>query len=135
MPDKSHVSMEQHVCTVCGKQYDTGAILLDKRLRKSLGPKTLTGWGMCPEHQAKYDEGYIALVECDRSKSGAFSGSETIRREDVWRTGPVIHMRKAVFEQVFSGVSSTQPDGSMLPVCWIEPDVTKQLEQLAATAK
>ena len=36
MNDKSHVSLEQHVCLVCGKAFDTGTILLDKRLRQSL---------------------------------------------------------------------------------------------------
>ena len=36
MNDKSHVSLEQHVCLVCGTAFDTGAILLDKRLRASM---------------------------------------------------------------------------------------------------
>ena len=32
MNDKSHVSMEQHVCLVCGVAFDTGAILLDNQI-------------------------------------------------------------------------------------------------------
>jgi len=36
MNDKSHVSMEQHVCLVCGVTFDPDAILLDKRLRASM---------------------------------------------------------------------------------------------------
>ena len=51
MNDKSHVSLEQHVCLVCGTAFDTGAILLDKRLRASMERHTATGWGLCPEHQ------------------------------------------------------------------------------------
>lgn len=43
MNDKSHVSLEQHVCLVCGTAFDTGAILLDKRLRASMERHTATG--------------------------------------------------------------------------------------------
>src|SRR3546814_5168048 len=49
MNDKSHVSLEQHVCLVCGVAFDTGAILLDKRLRASLERHTATGWGLRSE--------------------------------------------------------------------------------------
>ena len=65
MNDKSHVSLEQHVCLVCGTRFDTGAILLDRRLRASMERHTATGWGLCPEHQKLSDEGFVALVECD----------------------------------------------------------------------
>ena len=51
MNDKSHVSLEQHVCLVCGAGFDTGTILLDKRLRASMERHTAIGWGLCPEHQ------------------------------------------------------------------------------------
>jgi len=43
---KSHVGMEQKVCPVCGQAFDTGVILLDKRLRNSLERKTVTGWDL-----------------------------------------------------------------------------------------
>ncbi len=36
MNEKSHVSLEQHVCLLCGVAFDTGNILLDKRLRASM---------------------------------------------------------------------------------------------------
>src|SRR3546814_1103109 len=49
MHDKSHVSLEQHVCLVCGTAFDTGAILLDKRLRASMERHTKTGWGLREE--------------------------------------------------------------------------------------
>ncbi len=48
MHDKSHVSLEQHVCLVCGTAFDTGAVLLDKRLRASMERHTATGWGFAP---------------------------------------------------------------------------------------
>lgn len=48
MNDKSHVSIEQHVCLVCGQAFDTGAVLLDRRLRASMAHHTTTGWDLCP---------------------------------------------------------------------------------------
>lgn len=51
MNGKSHVSLERHVSLVCGVAYDTGNLLLDKRLRQSMGRYTTTGWGLCARHQ------------------------------------------------------------------------------------
>lgn len=53
MSDKSHVSLEQHVCLVCGARFDTGAVLLDRRLRASMEYQTVTDWGLCPEHRIR----------------------------------------------------------------------------------
>ena len=63
---KSHVSMEQHECVACGTRYDTGAILLDRHLKASMEGKTVTGLGLCPEHQKRVDEGYVLLVEAEQ---------------------------------------------------------------------
>ncbi|HHW2678374.1 hypothetical protein [Pseudomonas aeruginosa] len=67
MNDKSHVSLEQHVCLVCGTGFDTGAILLDKRLRASMERHTATGWGLCPEHQKLSDDGLLRWSNATRS--------------------------------------------------------------------
>ena len=85
MNDKSHVSLEQHVCLVCGTAFDTGAILLDKRLRASMERHTATGWGLCPEHQKLADDGFVALVECDPQRSGSQAGG---RMKPSRHTGP-----------------------------------------------
>jgi len=62
MNDKSHVSLEQHACLVCGSTFDTGSILLDRRLRATMERHTTTDWGLCPEHQRLFSEGFVALV-------------------------------------------------------------------------
>lgn len=36
---KSYITMEQHQCHVCGKIFDTGALLLDTHLRKRINSK------------------------------------------------------------------------------------------------
>ena len=77
MNDKSHVSLEQHVCLVCGKAFDTGTILLDKRLRASMEHHTKTGWGLCPEHQKLADDGFVALVEWYPTGEPILTGEST----------------------------------------------------------
>lgn len=118
---KSHVGMEQKVCPVCGQAFDTGTILLDKRLRNSLERKTVTGWDLCPEHTKLWQKGYIALVACDPEKS-TFTGN-VIKPQDAYRTGAIAHVRKAVARELFN-VEMTGP------VAFVEPAVVDMLEKM-----
>ncbi|WP_456119819.1 hypothetical protein [Winslowiella arboricola] len=83
MNDKSHISLEQRVCLVCGTTFDTGCILLDGRLRASMEQHTTTGWGICTEYQQLFDEGYVALVECDPQRSDMLSGDTRIKHHSI----------------------------------------------------
>lgn len=101
MSDKSHVTMEQRVCEICGKPYDR-SILLDTRLRKRFdNMHTVTGMGLCPEDKAKMDEGYLALVEVDESKS-KFEANGTLKPENAYRTGTMVHIRRTVAKKLFN---------------------------------
>ncbi len=93
MNDQSQVSLEQHACLVCGTAFDTGAILLDKRLRASMERHTATGWGLCSEHQKLSDDGFVALVECDPQRSGSQAGGR-MKPEQTYRTGRLVHLRR-----------------------------------------
>lgn len=126
MSEKSHVSMEQHVCVVCGKQFDTGTILLDKRMRATLERHTITGMGMCPAHTEKREQGYVALIECDPEKSDV-SGN-TARPDKVWRTGNVVHLKREAWERIFD---TPVPENM---VAFIEPDVVAILEKMSKEA-
>ncbi len=97
---KSHVSMEQHVCMVCCTTFDTGAILFDRRLRDSMEAATTTGWGFCREHGRLRDEGYIALVGIDESRSRQRPDGN-YDPGDVWRTGRLAHIRRTAAERLF----------------------------------
>ncbi len=127
MNDKSHVSMEQHVCLVCGVTFDTGAILLDKRLRASMERRTTTGWGLCAEHQKLADEGFVALVECDPQLSGAPGGS--LKPEQAYRTGRLAHLKRHMFATVFN-----VPIEANQPCVFVEPGVIEQLEAMVLRA-
>lgn len=123
MTEKSHVSMEQAVCPACGVTEDTGAILLDKRMRQSLDRNTVTGWGLCQACKDKIDSGWIVLVAIDPAKSGGPQGG-TVKPEDAYRTGAVAYLKAAAFAEVFN--VPAPPKG----VCFCESAV---LDQLAAS--
>lgn len=129
MSSKSHVSLEKHQCIVCGKLFDTGAILLDRRLKPSMEICTITDYGLCPEHQSKFDEGFVALIECDREKSKLSTDFQTAKPEDVCRTGLVAHLKRDVFDNVFN-VSIADST----PLVFVDQGVIEQLQSMTASA-
>ena len=114
--DKSHVSMEQKICSVCGKVFDTGSLLLDRKLKKRFEQHTITGFDLCPEHKQKFDEGFIALVVVDETKSNIDEKTQTIKPENAYRTGEIVHMKREVFNKFFD----TKVDNKT-PIVFIEP--------------
>jgi hypothetical protein len=129
MNDKSHVSLEQHVCPICGVAFDTGSILLDKRLRASMERHTATGWGLCPEHQKLSDDGFVALVECDPQRSGSPAGGGRLKPEQAYRTGRLAHLKRDVFAEVFN-----VPIAANQPCVFVEPGVIEQLQSMVSLA-
>lgn len=122
MSEKSFVTMEAAVCPVCGKQHDTGNLLLDQRMRNRFDRQTVTGWQMCEEHQKLKDAGYIALVAIDESKSDR---ERTL--SGVWRTGAVAHVRASAWPKMFNVPMPAQG------LCFVDEDVIKLLsEQMPA---
>ena len=125
MDDKSHVSLEQHRCLVCGARFDTGAILLDRRLRASMARHTATGWGLCPEHQRLFDDGFVALVECDPRRSCAVSAAGRMQPGQVYRTGRCAHLKRDAFARVFD-----VPIAEDQPCVFVEPGVIERLQAM-----
>lgn len=127
MNEKSHVSLEQHACLVCGVTFETGNILLDRRLRASMERHTTTGWGLCAEHQKLADDGFVALVECDPQRSGSSGGR--LKPEQAYRTGRVAHIKRHAFTQVFKLPIEANPR-----CVFVEPGVIEQLQAMVAAA-
>ena len=121
MTDKSHISMEQHQCKVCLALYDTGAILLDKRLQPSMERHTVTGRGLCPEHQKLFDEGYIALVAVEQPNDGRTH----LKQEEAKRTGALAHLRRTVANEIFG---TTLPDNLAMVFC--EEELISKLKKM-----
>ena len=91
--EKSHVGMGRSVCPVCLQEHDE-VVLLDTKLRKTLTRHEFSGWAMCPEHQAKKDEGYVALVEVSNTTQPTLANAK--------RTGNLAHVRSSVWEHLFN---------------------------------
>lgn len=125
MTEKSHVSLEQHVCLVCGIAYETGSVLLDRRLRASLMRYTTTGWGLCAEHQPLFSAGFVALVECDPQRSGMPLSGDHVKPEQVYRTGRLVHLKREVFAAVFD-----TPIAADQAVVFVEPGVIERLQAM-----
>lgn len=100
MPDKSFVTLEQQVCMICGITFDTGALLLDRRLRPEFEHHTITGLGLCPEHQKLFDDGYLALIEVDPARSTIIN--DRIKPENAYRTGRIAHIRRSAWSKIFA---------------------------------
>lgn len=98
--EKSHVSMENKICQVCGvKNNHNCGILLDKRLQQSLERETVTGWGLCEEHDNVVKDGFVIMVVAkndDTNKEGY------MKIEDAERTGEVLYVRKEVCQEMFN---------------------------------
>jgi hypothetical protein len=129
MNEKSHVSLEQHLCLVCGLGFDTGGILFDRRLRQSMERHTVTGWGLCDAHRKLFEEGFVALIECDPERSGVPADQNHMRPEQAWRTGRLAHLRREVFASVAD--IALAPD---VPCVFVEPGVIERLQAMARPA-
>lgn len=129
MDEKSHVSLEQHACLVCGVSFDTGSVLLDKRLRASMKRYTVTGWGLCAEHQKLADDGFVALVECDPQRSGSPASNGNLKPEQAYRTGRLAHLKREVFSRLFN-----VPIKDKQACVFVEPGVIEQLQSMVASA-
>jgi len=134
---KSHVSLEQKICVVTGQPYDTDNLLLDTRidretgrLKQSLKLNTITGWGISPEVQEKFDNGFYALVGCDEHKSEKFSNG-TINPEGAYRTGEIIYMKAEAFHRIFN----TNAEAMKKKVAFIGDDVIEFLKDLEKNAQ
>jgi len=127
MSEKSYVSMEQGACIVCGHLYDTGTILFDRRLRASMERHTVTCWGLCPEHRRLHEQGYVALVECDPERSGNPDEGDVVQPENVYRTGPVVHLKREMFSAMFN-----RPVELNQPCMYVAPGVVQKLQQITA---
>lgn len=125
MSTKSHVTMERRVCVVCGLPFDTGNLLLDRRLRPSFESHTVTGWGMCPKDKKLADEGYIALIECNPDRSPRSAEGRTAP-EEAYRTGRLAHVACEVFLEMFD--AQLEPGQK---VVLTEPGVIARLEEMA----
>lgn len=115
--------METKVCPVTGKEFKVG-VLLDRRLKDSLEEETVTGFQLSPEVQKIVDEGYIALVEIDESKSTK-TNDGNILPPGAYRTGVIICMKRDIFD---STIKVEVPKES--PFVYIDSDASEYIKKI-----
>lgn len=122
MSDKSYVSLEQKVCPITGKTFDTNSILMDTRLKDSFDKYTVTGWEICPEVQQQLDKGFVALVEIDEEKSSKRANGR-YKPEDVYRTGNICYLKTEAFKNIFNVELNT-------PFVFVDENVISKLNSM-----
>lgn len=132
--DGSFVGIEQAVCPVCGDVHtpDDAALFVHKRLRNVFptgGKASPSRYALCAEHQRLYDEGYIAMVGIDPEKTSSSGEGETLKMEDAYRTGRVLHVKASAFERIFNQPAPSQPDGRHCPMAYVDDAVIQQLQE------
>ena len=50
---------------------------------------TVTGYGLCKDHQKMYDDGFVALIEVENEPDG-----DTLHQSEAYRTGKIAHIKK-----------------------------------------
>ena len=113
--------MEQHICMVTGKPFDTGALLMDKRMRDKFDMYTPTGWGFSPEVQEKLDDDYVALVCVDFEKS--IKTGDRIMPEDAHRTGQIAYLRRHILKDIV-------PDLEVKNMTFVDAEFIEYLESI-----
>lgn len=117
---RNYVGMGVHVCPVCLKEHDE-VVLIDKSLRPTLEKRSFMGWAMCAEHEERWREGYIALIECSDDRQPTL--------ENVNRTGAIAHVRKEAWPCIFN---TPAPD---TPIAFVEQGVIERLQVMMPKAE
>lgn len=112
--EKSYVTLEQHVCPVCLKTFDTGNLLLDDKLRDVFKKYTVTGYGLCEEHKKVVEDGYVILVEVRKRPQ---------KGQDPYRTGNAAYLKRHVAKDIF-------PDMDVQDVAFVEIGVLDKLREM-----
>lgn len=114
-PDRDYVGMGVHVCPVCLKEHDE-VVLIDERLLPTLQRRNFVGWALCTEHEARWQKGYIALIECSNNEQPTLDNAE--------RTGAVAHVHKEAWPHIFNApVPNT-------PIAFVQQGVIDQLRAM-----
>ena len=90
-----------------------------------MAQRTTTGWGLCPEHEKLFDEGFVALIECDPQRSGIAASGDRLRPQEAYRTGQVAHLRRTAFIGMFN-----MPLTNEQPCVFVEPGLIERLRAM-----
>ncbi len=123
---KSFVTLEQAVCPICREEKDTGALLLDRRMRDTFEHKTTTGFAVCSTCQDRIDDGYIALVGANPDKSVIID--DTLKPEDAHYIAEYLWLKRHVAVKMFN------IDVEKTPFVYIDQEAINKVKEIVANA-
>ena len=121
--EKSFVTLEQNVCPICGKVFETGNLLMDTRIRNGKLMETfdkyiITGYSICEECQKMIDDGRVALVEINEPYD-----VDGMMPDNVDRTGKIGWMKRDIVQQFIPEF----PEDKFM--CYVENGFFKEMEE------
>lgn len=121
--EKSFVTLEQNICPICGKVFETGNLLMDSRIRngklmETFDKYTVTGYSICEECQKMIDDGRVALVEINEP-----SDPNNLTLDNVDRTGKIGWMKREAVRKIIPGFSEDKF------MCYVENGFFKEMEE------
>lgn len=119
---KSFTTLEQYMCPVTGKSFDSGNLLIYTRMKDIFEMKTVTQWAICPEVTKMFDEGYIALVVIDDKKSDIPKDGSYPKPQDVFRTGEILYLKKEKSKDILGQKIES--------FCWIDQKAADMLKDM-----
>lgn len=119
--EKSFVTLEQNVCPICGKVFETGNLLMDTRIRngktmETFDKYTVTGYSICEECQKMIDDGRVALVEINEP-----SDPNNLTLDNVDRTGKIGWVKREAVQQLLPEF----PEDKLM--CYIEKGILDEM--------
>ena len=103
------VALTHLACPICLCNSESTIALNTKLNKKSadnvreLHGKTVALGKVCDDCQKMLDDGFIALVEVDETKSNISKGTtETLKQENAYRTGNMAWLKQYVANQIFN---------------------------------
>lgn len=121
--EKSWTTLEQNVCPICGKVFETGNLLMDTRIRngklmETFDKYTITGYSICEECQKMVDDGRVALVEINEPYD-----IDGMMPDNVDRTGKIGWMKREAVRQYLPEF----PEDKFM--CYVENGFFKEMEK------
>ena len=121
--EKSFVTLEQNVCPICGKVFETDNLLMDTRIRngklmETFDKYTVTCYSICEECQKMIDEGRVALVEINEP-----SDPNNLTLDNVDRTGKIGWMKRDIVQQLITEF----PEDKFM--CYVKNGFFKEMEE------
>ena len=81
--DKSYVTLATKYCPMCGEEWETGEILMDRQLKNRFDRHTMTGIALCEEHAALQRERDLILIMEGVDEGKACSGNALMSPRDL----------------------------------------------------